>query len=146
MGLDMYLTKKIYIGNEYRDSDKQIKISNLDKSIILNQNKISYIIEDVGYWRKANQIHQWFVQNIQKDVDDCGEYGVDSNQLKELLKICKEIKEDNSKASILLPTQEGFFFGNTEYNDWYFKDVEDTIAIIEPLIECKEEIYYHSSW
>ena len=24
------------------------------------------IMEQVGYWRKANQIHNWFVENVQK--------------------------------------------------------------------------------
>ena len=31
----------------------------------------SRIIEQVGYWRKANQIHNWFVENVQDGEDDC---------------------------------------------------------------------------
>ena len=28
--------------------------------------------EEVGYWRKANAIHGWFVRNVQNGKDDCG--------------------------------------------------------------------------
>lgn len=50
------------------------------------------IWEGVGYWRKANQIHNWFVNNVQGGIDDCGTYEVTEDQLAELLNICKEVK------------------------------------------------------
>ena len=46
------------------------------------------------YWRKANHVHKWFVDNVQDKKDDCGEYKVEVSKLKELLKICKKIKAD----------------------------------------------------
>ena len=47
--------------------------------------------EEVGYWRKANQIHKWFVDNVQDGVDDCGEYKVTKEQLIET--VTKEYNE-----------------------------------------------------
>ena len=48
------------------------------------------IIEEVGYWRKANQIHNWFVENVQDGVDDCGYHNeVTKEDLEELLNICE---------------------------------------------------------
>ena len=29
------------------------------------------IMEMVGYWRKQNAIHNWFVENVQDGIDDC---------------------------------------------------------------------------
>lgn len=50
------------------------------------------IKEEVGYWRKANQIHNWFVENIQDGVDDCGYHReVREDDLKELLDICQTV-------------------------------------------------------
>lgn len=52
--------------------------------------------DGVGYWRKANQIHNWFVENVQDGIDDCGTYEVTEKQLVNLLNTCKEVKA-NSK-------------------------------------------------
>ena len=47
--------------------------------------------EDVGYWRKANQIHNWFVHNVQGGEDDCGNYEVSQSKLIELREICQKV-------------------------------------------------------
>ena len=52
--------------------------------------------DGIGYWRKANQIHNWFVENVQDGIDDCGTYEVTEKQLVDLLNTCKEVKA-NSK-------------------------------------------------
>lgn len=50
------------------------------------------IKEEVGYWRKANQIHNWFVENIQNGVDDCDYHReVREEDLLELLDVCKRV-------------------------------------------------------
>lgn len=50
------------------------------------------IMEDVGYWRKANQIHNWFVENIQDGIDDCDYHReVTEEDLEELLDVCKTV-------------------------------------------------------
>lgn len=47
--------------------------------------------DEVGYWRKANQIHAWFVDNVQNKIDDCGYYEVSKESLKELYDACQRI-------------------------------------------------------
>ena len=50
------------------------------------------IKEEVGYWRKANQIHNWFVENIQDGVDDCCYHReVRKEDLEDLLDVCKTV-------------------------------------------------------
>lgn len=50
-------------------------------------------------------------------------------------------------AGDLLPTQGGFFFGNTDYDECYLDDLRETVAMLEPLIgDDAEEFYYHASW
>jgi len=97
---------------------------------------------------KSYQILQWFVDNVQQGEDDCGNYYVVRETLEELLEICKKVKEDNSLAEKLLPTQSGFFFGGTEYDEWYFQDIDNTIEILEECLKDKsaDEFEYHSSW
>ena len=54
------------------------------------------IVKQIGYWRKANAIHNWFVQNVQNGVDDCGTYIVTKENLEELLYACNVVV-DSSK-------------------------------------------------
>lgn len=102
---------------------------------------------EIGYWRKANAIHRWFVENCQDGVDNCAEYALYKEDLKQLRKVCSIVLQNNSLAEELLPTQSGFFFGPTEYDDWYFQDLKDTIEIIDwALAQDFDYFEYHSSW
>ena len=120
------------------------------------------IFEDIGYWRKANAIHNFFVQECQDGVDECQLSIVRKSHLKDLLKRCKKaisVKDIYLNDGILkegegieeyLPTTSGFFFGGTEFNEWYFNDVEETIELIEKVLEetdfKTQVICYRSSW
>ena len=101
-------------------------------------------------WRKANQIHAWFVDNVQNGEDDCGEYSVDTGQLSDLVDLCKKVLANRELAEELLPTQAGFFFGGTEIDDYYFQDLEDTIKKLEPFVTdpawSSWDFTYQSSW
>ena len=105
---------------------------------------------ELGYWRKANAIHKWFVDNVQNGVDDCGEYKVTKEQLIELRDTCNDVLKEPNLAEHLLPTQSGFFFGGTDYGDGYVWDLENTVHIINEILEnksyCLDDLYYSSSW
>lgn len=110
-----------------------------------------YCHEEVAYWRKANEIHAWFVEKIQDGNDDCGYYReVTATDLQALKKRCEAVIENPDFAEDLLPTRSGFFFGGTEYDEWYFKDLEKTIEQIDKILETTdfntEALYYASSW
>ena len=137
--------------------------------------------DELGYWRKANAIHKWFVDNVQGGKDDCECYEVSKDHLKTLRNLCITIVDNvglipgkviesytlKGKEEIpnyidgfvldnpelckeLLPTQSGFFFGNTDYNQWYLQDIKHTLeVVIEALNNTdfdEEQIYYYSSW
>lgn len=156
MGLDMYLYKNTYIGNQYRSPEQivTLNIPNNQEGVIfpikknqIKSERISSIEENVAYWRKANHIHNWFVENVQEGEDDCKKYYVSREQIQELIDLCKQVLDNKEKAEELLPTQSGFFFGGTEYDEWYFQDLEDTIKQLTPLLEETEgDFYYQSSW
>lgn len=145
MGLDMYLTKEIYIGADYEHNKitGTVEIFSHTTPILVNLNKIRSITELVGYWRKANQIHHWFVRNIQEGVDDCKLYGVSHKQLIELEELC--VKALSSNDASLLPPINGFFFGNTEIDAFYWQGIQETIDILSDL-PSDGNYYYRSSW
>jgi hypothetical protein len=154
MGLDMYLDKSVYVGANYSLKNMKVDIHIEDSKgnvLPINPEKIRTIREEFGYWRKANAIHDWFVKNVQDGVDNCGTYYVSKDELQELKDNVVAVLTNHSRASELLPVSDGFFFGSTEYDDWYFSGLKDTKKILEEALEILEnnncvEFYYHSSW
>lgn len=152
MGLDMYLNKKTYVkqwNHQLPEEKYEVTVTKGGKLVtVIDPSKITYVEEEVGYWRKANQIHNWFVNNVQDGDDNCSVYCVHKKQLLELKELCKKVLADKTKAYELLPPSEGFFFGSYEIDDFYFKDLEKTIDIITELEKSDDfgEITYQSSW
>jgi len=146
MGLDMYLYKKIFVGGEFHGKEIKggVDITIHKKKIKLKARKVSSIQTQVAYWRKANAIHKWFVDNVQDGNDNCAGYPVWKDKLAELVNLCREVLTNKRLAKKLLPRQDGFFFGSLKYNSDYFDDLKDTIEMLEKLPEG--EYIYTSSW
>ena len=141
--------------------------------------------EECHYWRKANAIHNFFVENVQDGNDDQNDYNVPKSAIEDLAERCdlvlqlldkcekKEIQvpvgyKRNEKGETveifqshtvygvtdeifnLLPTTSGFFFGSTEYDEWYRQDILETKELCDQLLITmdwdNEELTYASSW
>lgn len=123
MGLDMYLyTNSRKVCHEVNDSESFQDEFNRPRGIAI-------------YWRKANQIHRWFVTNVQCGNGDCGTYEVSVDELVELHDTCRAVLDDRSKAEKLLPTMDGFFFGSTQYDEMYWQDVQYTLDKLEKVLD-----------
>jgi hypothetical protein len=156
MGLDMYLSGKRYLwsSGDHPDSkiatDVSAMFPELTPQIHFGEPgpRVKEISAEAIYWRKANAIHAWFVENIQGGTDDCGNYYADRDLLVQLRDKCKEVLADHSKAGELLPCQQGFFFGNTDYDEWYFKDLERTVKELDECMAWPNSwtFEYQSSW
>jgi hypothetical protein len=160
MGLDQYLEARKYVGGwSFRPIDEQntyedtLALLGLTKADIdPDASPVAIISVGIGYWRKANQVHNWFVNNVQNGEDDCKTYFVSREQLEELVDVCKNVKIDHSKAGELLPVGEGFFFGSYEYDEYYFGQIDNTIEMLEKILYNPKfagddwDFQYHSSW
>ena len=141
MGLDMYL---------YNSKHTDINFEGDDDRCL--------------YWRKANQIHNWFVQNCQGGVDDCGRYAITVADLMKLKELCEKILTMTEKRKAMrytsfcarekeevdvlyltlegveyaiehLPSRSGFFYGSTEYDDWYVWELKNTVEQINDTLD-----------
>lgn len=184
MGLDMYLERRSYVKNwEHTPPEERhsVRVLRNGAECSIKPDRVSYVIEQVAYWRKANQIHKWFVDNAQSGDDNGEPHEVTRAELQELVDLCKQVLasvetvpgtvHDGTQfhadgrvepithegvviaqaglAAQLLPTQSGFFFGGTAYDEYYLEDLRNTIAQLEPIlaIENDDATYeYTASW
>lgn len=172
MGLDMYLSKKTYVKQwEHNKPEEQFEVSvKLGGKPFkkIDSGRISYVTEELMYWRKANQIHGWFVHNTQEIVEEV-KYYVTKEDLDNLLDVCKQVLDVMSKSKMktvqirsgwsggeeiysdvetydcedeireLLPPTEGFFYGSYEIDEWYKNNIEETVEFLErELPKCDE--------
>jgi len=158
MGLDMSLYLR-YFPYEYKENIKDDYPEEL-KLIVKDDGNVGYIGKEtyyeIAYWRKANAIHKYFVDTCADGEDQCQRIYVSLGNLEQLVNICEQILNDHTLAPDLLPTQDGFFFGSLDYDDYYFKKIKYTYDVGSKIIAFMEEqdrcgnydwgIVYQSSW
>jgi len=186
MGLDMYLTANQYVsGYDFQLDETKAKYRDLvnlfdAQSVASKDTPSATVTITVGYWRKANAIHKWFVDNVQDGVDDCRDYYVSREQLLDLRETCQavlnslelkpgkvyagttyqkgkepevryvdgQVATNEEVAKELLPAQDGFFYGGTDYDEWYAQYLQDTVDIVDKVVDLGSEwdFEYRSSW
>ena len=155
MGLDMYLTARKYIsdyafqnGEERETIDAILGAVGLDRKALSDGAPGVEVSVNIGYWRKANAIHKWFVDNVQGGVDDCQLYSAKRSDLKELHRQVTEAI--SNKDGSVLPPKSGFFFGSLEIDQWYWADLKATSVMLNRILNDKAfegfDFYYQASW
>ncbi len=78
MGLDMHLTAKKYVSAWEHNGEeagllfkKLLKAANISFDMVDQGSPSGNLEFHIGYWRKANAIHNWFVQHVQDGKDEC---------------------------------------------------------------------------
>jgi len=155
MGLDQYLSASEYISRWDYSPDYDRSENELFSQIVsqfgveVDPSGFAGLSIDfpMGYWRKSNQIHNWFVENLADGVDECQKIFVNRESLQNLRDLCNQVLADNSLAKDLLPTGAGFFFGSLEYDEYYFGDLKQTVEIIDRCLASKFDYFeYQASW
>ena len=104
-----------------------------------------YYPEEDAYFRKVNFIYKYFQFKL---VDE--QCFIEKEDLLDIIERCEQVLADDTKAEELLPTQCGFFFGSTDYDDYYFDNVADCKKQMEHLLEDFDDntdiIYVVMSW
>jgi len=172
MGLDMYLSKKTYVKQwSHNKPEEQFEVSvkrGGEPFKKIDSSRVSYVTEELMYWRKANQIHGWFVHNTEV-LEEEVKYYVTKQDLENLLDTCKQVLDVMSKSKMktvqvrsgwsggeevysdveaydcedeimgLLPPTEGFFYGSYDIDEYYKQVIEETVEFLErELPKCDE--------
>jgi hypothetical protein len=160
VGLDMYLYARKYVSRfDYQNGERsdipeftalcETAPDGLTKYGDYSGIEIDY---PVMYWRKANAIHGWFVENCASGVDECQPIYVSREQLVELRDLCKAAIEQPAMAGDILPPTPGFFFGTYEVDEWYMEDMKHTVNALNHILSIVPDdnwdwsFIYKASW
>ena len=108
-------------------------------------------IYSLKHFRKVNFLVGYF-EELGLDVENQTPLSINKEDVEELIRRCEEVLKDHSVAEDLLPTTPGFFFGSLEYNEDYFKDVQDVLEYLKNNLLPKfdslepEDSIYFSIW
>lgn len=89
--------------------------------------------DELGYFRKVNFLVKYF-EGLGFDVEDQIPININKYDAEDLLNRCDLVLEEPDKAPELLPTMDGFFFGNTDYNEHYFYDVKKVRDFLKDIL------------
>jgi len=156
MGLDMYLNKRSYVQQwDHHEKSHAITVKFDGKARKdIKKNRITYVTEQVMYWRKANHIHNWFIRRLEAP-DNCKPMEISIKDLVALCSDCEKVIDNPEQASEILPCASGFFFGSLDYDRFYFSELKQTAKELKKIIkECYEaradghfiDLYYEASW
>lgn len=171
MGLDMYLNKKTFVWSSDRESlnisyknVKSKRVSEITEEVMYwrKANAIhSWFVknvqdnnDDCGDYYVSKEQLQELLDTINKVLESSSLIpGKVVNGQKMTEKGWEDIIVDgktvanDSVAKKLLPTSEGFFFGGTNYDQYYWEDLVRTSKELSELLkEDGGDFYYHSSW
>lgn len=161
MGLDQSLCREVQMKGKMKITDEKV-------GAVLNENTMRPVVKhELCYWRKFNALHKYFDDHFNdSDNDNCVNMYMDIEDIKELLELVKKIRgavkmdgEQIANPDVCkeLPTEEGFFFGDTDYNKYYVADLDSTIEQLGRVIDEHEKLikagvaeynidYYYRAW
>lgn len=164
MGLDMWLYARQYVSDWEFDGPKRKtkELNSILESVGWSRDEVDepfvQVEIPVMYWRKANAIHGWFIDNCADGVDDCQPVRVSREKLVELRDAAKKVLSmrgditAQEEAELYLPPISGFFFGSTNVDEYYYQDLEHTLEGLDNILnKVTEEDHsttftYQASW
>ena len=103
-------------------------------------------MEEVAYFRKVNFLVKYFQYEKNFSLEK-----ISTPKVQLLLDYCVKVLGDRSEETSkkLLPTQGGFFFGSTEYDQWYYEDVERVYETFKEILDDlsdDEDLFMRCWW
>jgi hypothetical protein len=152
MALDAYLKREFYISDWKYDKTNNPVTGERGKNVIIvrahpgiDARNVAWIVEQSAYWSKCSQIHRWFNEEREDDLESGQRMDVDHELLKKLLSVVELVLDNHLLARNTLPVDPRF--GPSAYDKAYFEDLEYTQKVLSEALERDDgELYYEADW
>jgi len=96
--------------------------------------------EFLAYFRKVNFLFEFFSGSLNEDETTAV---ITRGEMEELIEKCEFVLNNRDKASEILPTCDGFFFGSLDYDDYYFESVAKVLLSFQVILENYSDDYLY---
>lgn len=102
---------------------------------------------NAAYFRKVNSIYAYFADRLDNEM--CV---VTKSDIIDIMNKAIQVlaKHDEEASKDLLPTQGGFFFGSTDYDDWYYQDMITILnefgKLLKDWTDDNDIVFVYMSW
>ena len=102
MGLDIYLSKKTFIGAMFKSSEVSgtILLTKRGKPIPIRAERVTYVEEDVYHGRKTCWLLEWLNHELPEALTGTGEQEIDDNVVDRLHQVCIEVLAHRDMADL----------------------------------------------
>lgn len=102
---------------------------------------------NAAYFRKVNSIYGYFSDRLEDEMCVVTKSDI-VDIMNKATQVLSEHDEETSKG--LLPTRGGFFFGNTDYGDWYYQDMINILnkfgKLLKDWTDDDDIVFVYMSW
>ena len=150
MGLDMffYASKPGTTMKQAIDRERELNELDYDEWRAVRESD-GYPTLEMGYLRKANQVFNWIEREV-ADIGNCEPLQMTKRDVQLLEATVYVTLKYPGTARRLLPTREGFFFGDTGYGESYFADLEETERICARILDevdfDNQDVWFYAWW
>lgn len=145
MGLDMFLTKKTYVKNwEHTEPENRfdvVVLQNGKPHPKIKSDRISYVCELIGEWRKNEILHDWFMDELGEEEFD----NITIDHMKSLLDVLTEVENAFNQITPDRRVIHGIdILGNPlEFEDYAytFNDLDKHLSIENTYLPTRDEFY-----
>ena len=154
MGLDIYLSKKTFIGAMFDSCGISgiISIKKRGRKIPIKFRRLAYVIEDIYHGRKTHWLHQWLDIELPETLGNAEGQEISEDLIDRLHKACIEILEHRNKPDFKDVCKEKLHFEfESEISEddlkCFLDEVEDLAKATEPNEKTDDAVFIVSvSW
>ena len=154
MGLDIYLSKKTFIGAMFDSCGISgiISIKKRGRKIPIKFRRVAYVIEDIYHGRKTHWLHEWLNHELTDGMENSEEYELDKDVINRLHQACIEVLAHRNEPDFKKICKEKLHcelkpdFSDETLND-FLDEVEELAEATDPSEKTDDAVFIVSaSW
>ena len=154
MGLDIYLSKKTFIGAKYKSQaiTGSISLFKRGKKIPVSLQRLTYVIEDIFHGSKTHWLHNWLDIELPENLENAEDHEISEDLMDRLHRACIEVLRHRHDADFKAVCKEKLHCDlkpdlSDEALNNFLDEVEELAQATDPSEKTDDAVFFVSaSW
>ena len=154
MGLDIYISKKTFIGAMFHASGVNgiISLTKRGKQIPIKLRRVAYVIEDIYHGNKTYWLHDWLNRELPEELMNAKKCEISEDVMDCLHRVCVEILAHRNRPDLRKICREKLHCDlkpeiDKEALELFLDEVEALATATDPSEKTDDAVFYVSaSW